>query len=953
MKRRSCSNVAPPAVPLPPDLDVLTVGPTTYRVTPEGKAQVAKYPKGFLHTTPKGVRLAKVRPITPTYDADVAAWAARLTREIASAVAKEDDVTRTKLAARTGCAVPGCYAIVATDGYRALCAVSLRRAGTEPASTGKVALKRLASTKHTLTATDDLALALQRMKVTAPKSGAVTLTIDAAAKRLTLSTSCQETGQASEWLTVKGALADTTVTLDVRHLLAVVRLPGMRLALGDGTVPIVIDTPDRAYRLILATIPQAHAAAIPTAPPEDSAPPLTVALPAPTPPPTLAPAIGRDPDRDGHVPRRGGRLAMGMETVSAHPVRSGRCVCPTGKDRGMKPIKAVDLFCGAGGASTGLIRACQAFGLDVDLLAVNHWPTAVQTHEMNHPGVRHLCEAVERIDPRQVIPGGRLHLLLAGPECTHHSTARGGRPINDQSRATAWHILKWAQELYIDTILIENVPEFRSWGPLGANGKALQSRKGDTYQAFLHALRSLGYRLEDRVLCCADYGDPTTRKRLFILARRGRHRVTWPVPTHSKTGGRTLVGPMKKWRAAREVIDWSIQGKSIFARKKPLKPATLARILAGLEKFGGPELHPFLVILRNHAAGRSLDVPLPTLAAQGQHVGLAQPFLVHTTHAGERRVHGVDSPMPTVTGARRGELAVVEPFIMNTSHGGRLHDARQPLPTITTARGGELGVVQAFVLQQQSGGAPRTTDEPLPTIATDGAIALAQPFLVPYYGQKRDGDVRVHSVDDPLKTQSTENRFGIAQPFLVPLYGERDGQDPRTHSVEDPVPTIPATGGGKFGVVEPFVVSVAHGDNAPGSGRGNGGRVRSTDEPLPTISATGSDYALAQPFLTKYNRTAIGAYSVDDPLDTIPTRDRFGLVQPMINGYALDIHFRMLQPHELAAATSFPASYVFHGSREDVVKQIGNAWPGETAKALCAMAVRDYVPATRRRRSAA
>jgi DNA (cytosine-5)-methyltransferase 1 len=147
---------------------------------------------------------------------------------------------------------------------------------------------------------------------------------------------------------------------------------------------------------------------------------------------------------------------------------------------------------------------------------------------------------------------------------------RGGRPVNPQSRASAWHILKWAQELYIDTILIENVPEFRTWGPVGTNGKPLKSKRGETYRAFLEALRSLGYKVEDRILNSADYGDPTTRRRLFIMARRGRHQVSWPSPTHSKTGATTLFGPQtKRWRAAREVIDWtSTAGASSTARSR-------------------------------------------------------------------------------------------------------------------------------------------------------------------------------------------------------------------------------------------------------------------------------------------------------------------------------------------------------------------------------------------------
>lgn len=530
-------------------------------------------------------------------------------------------------------------------------------------------------------------------------------------------------------------------------------------------------------------------------------------------------------------------------------------------------IRAADLFCGAGGASTGFVRACEALGIHYELIAVNHWPVAVDTHSTNHPHVRHLCESVEKIDPREVVPGGRLHLLLAGPECTHFSTARGGRPVNPQSRASAWHILKWAQELYIDTILIENVPEFRTWGPVGVHGRPLKSGKGQTYRAFIEALKSLGYRVEDRILNAADYGDPTTRRRLFIMARRGRHQIVWPTPTHSKTGGATLFGKTKRWRAAREVIDWNVKGKSIFGRKKPLKPATIARILAGLEKFAGHELQPFLVLLRRNMTAKSIDGPLPTLTAGGQHVGLAQPFLMHITHAGrEDRSRSLD----------------------------------EPLPTITTAKRGEIGMVESFILPQHGGGVLRPAAQPLPTITTDGAIAVIEPFIVDAAFGRGDHTRRTASLDDPIGTITGSNRFALAQPFLVQTHERRLE---RVDLVESPMRTITANGGRCFG--------------------------------------------LAEPFLTKYNRTAKGAYSVDEPIGTISTRDRFGLVQPVIDGYVLDIHFRMLQPHELAAATSFPKSYVFKGTREDVVKQIGNSWPGELSYHLNRAALLDYAPARR------
>jgi DNA (cytosine-5)-methyltransferase 1 len=533
----------------------------------------------------------------------------------------------------------------------------------------------------------------------------------------------------------------------------------------------------------------------------------------------------------------------------------------------VKTIKAADLFCGAGGASTGLVRACQALGVDLELLAINHWPIAVETHSANHPKVRHLCESVERVDPRVAVPGGRLHLLMAGPECTHFSTARGGRPVNPQSRASAWHILKWAQELYIDTILIENVPEFRTWGPIGANSKPLQSKKGETYRAFLVALRSLGYTVEDRILNAADYGDPTTRQRLFIMARRGRHKVGWPDPTHSRTGSPTLYRRTKRWKAAREVIDWSVQGKSIFSRKKPLKPATMARILAGLRKFGGPELKPFLVLMEHGGRIRSLDEPLPTITtAKGGAFGVASPFLVPMY--GER---------PT--------------------QGPRTHSVDDPVPTIPATGGGKFGVVEPFVLGQQSGSVPRAVSSPLPTVATDGAIAMVEPFIV----------------------QTSERR------------------DERVQGVDEPLRTITAMGGRCFGLAQPFILDAAHGSD----GSNDNCRAKPIDDPLGVV--TGSNrFALAEPFLTKYNRTATGAYSVDEPVDTISTRDRFGLVQPVVDGYVLDIHFRMLQPHELAAAMSFPKSYVFAGNREDTVKQIGNSWPGELARALCLEVVGDY-----------
>lgn len=570
-------------------------------------------------------------------------------------------------------------------------------------------------------------------------------------------------------------------------------------------------------------------------------------------------------------------------------------------------LHVVDLFCGAGGATTSLVRAAEALGLDVKATAVNHWPTAVATHVLNHPSINHLCESVERVDPREVVPGGHLHLLMAGPECTHFARARGGKPMSNQSRSSAWHILKWAQELYIDNILIENVMEFKEWGPLGRNGKPLASKKGETYRAFLNALRALGYEVEDRILCAADYGDATTRRRLFIIAKRGHRSIKWPTPTHSKSGGKTLFGRTRKWRPAREVIDWTLPSRSIFdPTRRPLSPKTMARILAGLERFGGETLKPFLVVLRNHMAGRPLDAPLPTITGGGMHMALVEPkpFVVGLTHDGGNRVRDVEDPLPTVTGAHRGELAVVEPFVLSQASGGAPRGVNEPMPTIVGD--GFVTLCEPFIVPPrgftQGDGKVDSIESPVRTIvaASGHNFAVVEPFITRYNGDhagRGDGSKRVQSVEEPLTTQDTSNRFAVVEPFLVPHYGERPTQGARTHSVDDPIPTIPATGHGKFEVVEPFVASY---------------------------------------YGTK-NIT-----SVKQPLRTITTKDRFGLVLPMVDGMVLDIHLRMLDPKELAKATSFPDDYQFTGTKGDIVKQIGNAWPGELGFHLCHELVKEY-----------
>jgi DNA (cytosine-5)-methyltransferase 1 len=370
-----------------------------------------------------------------------------------------------------------------------------------------------------------------------------------------------------------------------------------------------------------------------------------------------------------------------------------------------KLIRAADLFCGAGGTAQGLLLAANEINADLSLVAVNHWQIAIDTHSLNHPYAQHLCCGLDSVDPRKLVPGGRLDVLCASPECTHHSNARGGRPMNDQSRSSAWHILRFAEAVYCDSILCENVPEFLHWGPLGANGRPLKSKRGQLFRQFISSLEALGYRVEHKVLNSADYGEPTVRRRLFILARRGNKPIHWPLPTHVAPDHlqteALFPDPRKPWRTAREIINWSAPSTSIFERKKPLAEKTLRRIELGLSRFNGLEidlvrclrqnLRPWVLVQkqqavtndrdlvngidpfvlphpRKHDLPHSVDRPLRTVTASSCDLSVVRPFLV--PQFGERegqapRTHSVDAPLPAVTS--HGAGALVQPMMKSRS----------------------------------------------------------------------------------------------------------------------------------------------------------------------------------------------------------------------------------------------------------------------------------------------
>lgn len=538
-----------------------------------------------------------------------------------------------------------------------------------------------------------------------------------------------------------------------------------------------------------------------------------------------------------------------------------------------RKIQVADLFCGAGGSSTGAEQAIESdLGRVMDLVCANSWDRAIETHQRMHPRARHYCKQVQAIRPREAVPGGKLDLLMASPTCTHHSRARGGRPTSDQQRMDPWAVCTWATELKVDRILIENVPEYLKWGPVAlSTGKPIRSQEGAYHDDWVASFDRRGYDYSYKVLNCADYGDHTTRVRYFGQFRRRDlgGAIRWPHPTHAKEPSHDLLAPRQRWRSARECIDWSYKGKSIYGRPKELSPKTLLRIYAGIVKFGWPRR--YIVRLEAYLAERGIGIPIVKRASR--HRGA---FVFAQGSNGAPR--SPEEPLPAITTINRTQL--VEPFVSVMRNNASPAAIDDPLSTIT-AGGGHHMLVEPFVLAQGEGSEGRQVSQPLPTIPTGGAHAL----IAPYYGG--GSGLTAKSVDEPLPTATALARFGLIVPvthgggnrardiasplptltcahrgelaFITSAFGERDGQMPRTHDIDDPTPAICAQG---------YVPLVDAGD--------------------------------------------------DD-----------------------DILYRMLQPPELAAATSFPADYAFAGNKTEVTRQIGNAVPIRMARALVRSALWD------------
>jgi len=382
-------------------------------------------------------------------------------------------------------------------------------------------------------------------------------------------------------------------------------------------------------------------------------------------------------------------------------------------------------------------------------------------HAANHPNTRHYREDVWRVNPREACGGKSVGLLWLSPDCRHHSRAKGGKPRKRKIRGLAWTAIRWAHDVRPRVICLENVEEFESWGPLNADETPDKKRAGQTFRAFVRKLERYGYKVEWRSLVAADYGAPTTRRRLFLVARCDGHPIVWPEPTHGK-------GRSKPWRTAAEIIDWSLPVKSIFSRKKPLAEATQRRIFEGLRRY-------------------LLDA--------------ATPFIVPITHsAGGVRVHGIEEPLRTVTCAHRGEFALVAPLVTPVkTHGGGGNDARQldlPLRTVTASKRGEFALVSAFIAKHYGGVVGHAAARPLGTVTGTDHHAVVAAWLTKFYGTAKAGaDVR-----RPAPTVTANSRGGghlaEVRAFLVGYYKEGGS---RQQSLLDPLHTITAKA--RFGLV--------------------------------------------------------------------------------------------------------------------------------------------------------
>lgn len=629
----------------------------------------------------------------------------------------------------------------------------------------------------------------------------------------------------------------------------------------------------------------------------------------------------------------------------------------------------IDNFAGGGGTSTGLE---QAFGRPVDI-AINHNAEALAMHAANHPHTKHLCESVWDVDPIKVTNNQPVGLVWLSPDCKHFSKAKGGKPVEKKIRGLAWVTLRWAAKCKPRVIMLENVEEFKTWGPLlidaDGNAKPDPAKKGKTFDSFIRQLEGHGYVVDHRELRGCDHDTPTIRKRFFLVARRDGIPIQWPAPTHGtpdSIGVRS--GKLKPYRTAAECIDWSLECPSIFTRKRPLAEATLRRIAKGIMRYVVDSANPFIVGQGGPIyAGKpkSVNDPFGTLTTEN-HRAVVLPTIVPVTHQGGDRNDSVNEPFRTITGANRGEKALAAATLVQVGYGERAGqapralDIAKPLGTVVGAAGKHAMVSAALVGVGGRAGEsrPRGADEPTATITAKGDTAVATAFLAKHYTGVVGSDLadplgtvtssdhhslvtalltehanasnqRVMPIDEPLRTICAQVKGGHFS--MVSAHIQRDMGARIGHAADAPLGTITAGGGGKAALVTSNMVKLCGTSTASG-----------TDEPLGAISAGGQHHAEVRAFLVKYYGSDQDP-RLEEPLHTVTSKDRFGLVTIHGQDYQIvDIGLRMLAPRELFRAQGFPDNYIIGDdpaqgltlTKSAQVRMCGNSVCPPMAKAL-------------------
>lgn len=405
----------------------------------------------------------------------------------------------------------------------------------------------------------------------------------------------------------------------------------------------------------------------------------------------------------------------------------------------------VDNFAGGGGASTGIELA---LGRPVDI-AINHDSQAIAMHKMNHPFTFHYHDDVFNIKPKEVTKGQPVDLCWLSPDCTHFSKAKGGVPVSKKIRGLAWIACKWAANVFPRVIILENVEEFKTWGPLDKDGYPDKTRQGETFHKFVKTLEGFGYSVAWKELRACDYGAPTSRKRFFMVARIDGQPIIWPEPTHSKDGKL-----LPKWKSAASIIDWSIPTKSIFERKKPLSDATNRRIARGIKKFILDNPKPFILSSNFNNTGSSIDSPLPTITTQRNHSALITPLML--------------------------------PMGWKDNAGKRTADIKEPLQTITSG-GNKFAITAATLIQTGYGEAPGQLprvpglDKPLGTLVSTNKHGLVTAFLEHYFSDNQQKEVSINS---------SLPRVSFAMASIIKNYG--GNYQGAGSNINDPLSTVTA-----------------------------------------------------------------------------------------------------------------------------------------------------------------